>query len=35
MDWTQITLYNLVFWAVWYQVSLVPERVMQNIIDKY
>ena len=31
----EIILYNIVFWAAWYQISMLPERIMQMIIDNH
>lgn len=31
----EMILYNVVFWTVWYHISMFPERLMQRIIDTY
>lgn len=31
----EIFLMNVVFWTLWIQLSMVPERIMQYIIDNY
>jgi len=30
---TEIVIYNLLFWAVYYQVCKLPERMVQAAID--
>lgn len=32
---TEMIVYNVVFWTVWYQISMLPERIMQSFIDTY
>ena len=31
----EILLLNLIFWTVWYQVSLMPEKIVQYGIDNH
>ena len=31
----EILIYNILFWAAWYQICLLPERFMQYLIDTY
>ena len=31
----EILLMNAVFWYLWIRMSMIPERVMQRIIDNY
>lgn len=32
---TEMIVYNVVFWTVWYQISMLPEKLMQHFIDTY
>ena len=31
----EIFLMNVVFWTLWIQLAMVPERIMQYVIDNY
>jgi hypothetical protein len=35
LETAEMILYNLVFWTVWYHISMLPEKLMQHLIDTY